>query len=106
MLDYDLLDDTEGDDDGKNDGDDPRVDDGGDKGDGTQLPIIAQSGGTKQGHHIEDPQVAVGKEPEIIIILRGRKVFSVGLVSSTIQNLSQFSQKSKVCRQWKVELSK
>ena len=41
MLDYDLLDDTERDDDGKDDGDDPRVDDGGDKGDGTQLPIIA-----------------------------------------------------------------
>ena len=88
MLDYNLLDDTEGDDDGEDDGDDPQVDDGGDKGDGPQLPIIAESGGTKQGHHIEDPQIAVGKEPEIIIILRGRKVFSVGLVSSTIQNLS------------------
>ena len=41
MLDYDLLDDTEGDNDGKDDGDDPQVDDGGNKGDGTQLPIIA-----------------------------------------------------------------
>ena len=88
MLDYDLLDDTEGDDNGEDDGDDPHVYDGGDEGDGPQLPIIAESGGTKQGHHIEDPQIAVGEEPEIIIILRGRKVFSVGLVSSTIQNLS------------------
>ena len=60
MLDYDLLDDTEGDDDGEDDGDDPQVDDGGDEGDGPQLPIIAESGGTNQGHHIEDPQIAVG----------------------------------------------
>ena len=41
MLDYDLLDDTEGDDDGEDDGDYPQVYDGGDKGDGPQLPIIA-----------------------------------------------------------------
>ena len=41
MLDYDLLDDTEGDDNGEDDGDDPHVYDGGDEGDGPQLPIIA-----------------------------------------------------------------
>ena len=34
MLDYNLLDDTEADGDGEDDGDDPWVYDGGDKGDG------------------------------------------------------------------------
>ena len=39
MLDYNLLDDTEGDDDGEDDGDDPQVDDRGDQGDGPQRTL-------------------------------------------------------------------
>ena len=60
MLDNDLLEDTEGNDGGNEDGDDPPVHDGGDKGYRAQLPVIAEGGWTKQGHHIKDPQVAVG----------------------------------------------
>ena len=60
MLDNNLLEDTEGDDGGKDDADDSPVHDGGDQWDGSKLPVIAEGGWTKQGHHIEDPQVAVG----------------------------------------------
>ena len=46
MLDNNLLEDTEGDDGGKDDADDPPVYDGGDQWDGSKLPVIAEGGWT------------------------------------------------------------
>ena len=38
----------------------PGVRQGGHQGDGAQLPVVAEDGGTEQAEGVEDPEVAVG----------------------------------------------
>ena len=41
----------------------PGVRQGGHQGDGAQLPVVAEDGGTEQADGVEDPEVAVGYKP-------------------------------------------
>ena len=42
---------------------DPGVPQGGEEGDGAELPVVAEDGGTEQTEGVEDPEVAVGEKP-------------------------------------------
>ena len=33
------------------------------QGDGAELPVVAEDGGTEQAEGVEDPEVAVGEKP-------------------------------------------
>ena len=41
----------------------PGVRQGGQQGDGAELPVVAEDGGTEQAERVEDPEVAVGEKP-------------------------------------------
>ena len=41
----------------------PGVRQGGQEGDGAELPVVAEDGGTEQAERVEDPEVAVGQKP-------------------------------------------
>ena len=41
----------------------PGVRQGGEQGDGAQLPVVAQDGRTEEAQRVEDPEVAVGEKP-------------------------------------------
>ena len=47
----------------------PGVRQGVHQGDGAQLPVVAEDGGTEQTDGVEDPEVAVGESPARYIVV-------------------------------------